>query len=113
LLSEAAAGDLTVDGRSISPDELKHWLAREAPLVIRDLVGTVVGGESEPEDLAVERLIEVLREEFLLELEHAAQRAGLTREQARSAAQSQAGLIGHLRGSPEVLYLRPEALEQR
>lgn len=114
LLSEAAAGDLTVDGQPVAPEALKDWLARAAPPAVREIVHAVLGGglESEEGDPGSERLLEVLRERCVLALDEAAHLAGLGVDDARRVAVAQARLIGHLRGVPEVVFLQPEGLER-
>jgi len=114
LLAEASAGDLTVDGRTLPPEDLKTWLARNLPVVLRDLhdalVATTPGGG--PLDDADARLIEVVRAERVLDLDRAAQRAGITPAEAREALPRTGHAVGRLHGPPEVLFLHPDALER-
>lgn len=118
LLAAAAAGDLAIDGRTLPPEELKDWLARHLPSAVLDLHDAVVGTiRATPGDDhnagASARLAEIVRFERVLALEAAAQQAGVTLGAARAALEHGAPSVGRLHGPPEVLFLRPDALERR
>lgn len=114
LLAEAAAGDLAVDGRTLPPEDLKTWLARHLPAVLHDLhdalVAPLPGGG--PVDDTTLRLIEAVRAERVVALDGAAQRAGITPDEAREALPRSAHAVGRLHGPPEVLFMHPDALER-
>jgi hypothetical protein len=112
LLGEAAAGDLTVDGKGVAPEELKTWLARQLPTCVSDFIDEMARGSPPAATGDVERLQWALRESWLMELEAAAQAAQLPVEWTRTLAERHPGIVGHIDGTPELLFLHPDAMDR-
>jgi hypothetical protein len=113
LLAESAAGDLTLDGREVPPDQLKRWLADDIPAAVRDLAAEL-GGLDAPADPAVdtalEHLHDLLRKEFVVELTSAASGLEQTPDWTRALIERHADTVGRIEGTPELLFLQPEAM---
>jgi DNA polymerase III delta prime subunit len=112
LLAESAAGDLTVDGKDVPPEELKTWLAEQLPTCINDLVDEVVSGTTPESGSDLERLQCALRGSWLMELEEAARAAQLPVDWARVQAERNPNVIGRIEGTPELVFLHPEAMDR-
>jgi hypothetical protein len=112
LLADAAAGDLTLDGRTVEVAELKDWLAHNLPTPVRDLVDQVLGSGGEEQSPLLATLQALLQEEGMLALEVAAGRAGVALDAAREAVVLQPQIVGLLTGPPEVVYLHPDGMRR-
>ncbi|MBN2370102.1 MAG: ATP-binding protein [Vicinamibacteria bacterium] len=112
LLADAAAGDLTVDGKEVPPEDLKTWLAERLPTCVGDLIDEVVSGTTPETGGDLERLQCALRESCIMELAAAAQSAQLPADWARVLAERNPNVIGRIEGAPELLFLHPEAMDR-
>ncbi len=112
LMNEAKAGDLTVNGRDVSPEELKTWLAQHRPVPLQDFFDEVLRGPVEPPEEALERLRECLEGRWLLPAADVAHELGLPEEKVAVLAAQHTPMIGYLPGPPAVVFLHPEAVER-
>jgi hypothetical protein len=112
LLAESAAGDLTLDGRAVPPEELKHWLAQNTPAAVQELVERVATGRATDRGGDLERLQSALREGWLMELPDAARAAQMPADWARLLANRHPTVIGYIEGTPELLFMHPEAMDR-
>ncbi len=114
LLADAAAGDLTLDGRPVQPEELKAWLAQHTPAAVVEAVRAVAGeAEDTPsqQELA-SRVQELLVGRWIVPLETIAADAKLTLDDLRDVAARESGIFGVIRGERDLLFLRSSALER-
>ena len=115
LLADAAAGDLTLAGRRIQPEELKKWLAENTPVIISDAVVSVAGGaaiDSESEQEHVSRLQELLQGRWILPLAVLASDAKLSADELRDVLSRESAVFGTISGDPDLVFLRSDALER-
>jgi hypothetical protein len=118
LLADAAAGDLTLDGRPVQPEELKAWLAQHTPDAVIDAVRAVAGeAEDTPsqQELA-SRVQELLVGRWIVPLETIAADAKLSLDDLRDVAAREGSIFGVIRGSSkadrDLLFLRSSAIER-
>ena len=114
LLADAAAGDLTLDGRPIQPDELKAWLARHTPSAVDEAVRAVTGDAADTasqQELA-SRVQELLVGRWIVPLDAIAQDAKLSLDDLRDVAARESALFGVIRGDHDLLFLRSSAIER-
>lgn len=105
LLSDARAGDLTLDGVSVEVDFVARWLAREQAL-LGELPAFVesLGGEGERPDAALDRLRSLVDEERVVALPRVAERLGLEPPAVLSMAERDRDAMGVVPGEPTVLF---------
>jgi hypothetical protein len=114
LLADAAAGDLTLDGRPIQPDELKAWLAQHTPSAVDEAVRAVTGAAADTasqQELA-SRVQELLVGRWIVPLDAIAQDAKLSLDDLRDVAARESALFGVIRGEQDLLFLRSSAIER-
>jgi hypothetical protein len=114
LLADAAAGDLTLDGRPVQPEELKAWLAKNTPAPIIDAVRAVAGeAEDTPsqQELA-SRVQELLVGRWIVPLDTIAADARLSLDDLRDVAAREGSIFGVIRGERDLLFLRSSAIER-
>jgi hypothetical protein len=114
LLSDAAAGDLTLNGEPVKPEELKAWLAQNTPAAVIEAVRAVTGDEGEPpsqQELA-QRVQELLQGRWIAPLNALAADAKLTLDDLRDVAARESSIFGLIRGENDLLFLRSSALER-
>jgi hypothetical protein len=88
LLSDAAAGDLTLDGRPVQPEELKAWLASHTPDAVVEAVQSVMGAsdDSPSEQALASRVQELLVGRWIVALDDIAKDAKLSLGDLRDVA---------------------------
>ncbi|HYC93881.1 MAG TPA: ATP-binding protein [Thermoanaerobaculia bacterium] len=114
LLADAAAGDLTLDGRPIQPDELKAWLAQHTPSAVEEAVRAVTGDAADTasqQELA-SRVQELLVGRWIVPLDAIARDARLSLDDLRDVAARESALFGVIRGEQDLLFLRSSAIER-
>jgi hypothetical protein len=113
LLAEAAAGDLTLDGRTVAPILLKDWLARNAPSAVTDLIEEITGTPAtSATNVMRERVLAVIVRTKVAELGAVAAEAQVSPDAIRELlAQSDTG-VGLIEGTPPVLFLHPDVVEK-
>jgi hypothetical protein len=114
LLADAAAGDLTLDGRPVQPEELKAWLAKNTPPAVVEAVRAVAGdAEDTPsqQELA-SRVQELLVGRWIVPLDTIAADAKLSIDALQDVAARESGIFGVIRGERDLLFLRSSALER-
>ena len=114
LLADAAAGDLTLNGRPVQPEELKAWLAKSTPAAVVDAVRAVTG---EPEDTPSQqelasRVQELLVGRWIVPLDAVAADAKLSLDDLRDVAARESAVFGVIRGDKDLLFLRSSAIER-
>jgi hypothetical protein len=118
LLADAAAGDLTVDGRSVQPEELKAWLARNTPAAVAEAVRAVAGEavETTSQQELASRVQELLVGRWIVPLQAIAADAKLPLDDLRDVAAREGSIFGVIRGGTggeqDLLYLRSSAIER-
>ncbi|HEY0157187.1 MAG TPA: ATP-binding protein [Thermoanaerobaculia bacterium] len=119
LLADAAAGDLTLDGRRVQPEELKAWLAQRTPAAVVEAVRSISGdtGVDTPsqQELA-SRVQELLAGRWLAPLEALAADAKLSLDDLRDVAARESDVFGMIRhdsrSEHDLLFLRSSAIER-
>lgn len=115
LLADAAAGDLTLAGQPIRPEELKTWLAQHAPAVIREAIVSIAGGaaiDSVSQQEQASRLQELLQGHWIMPLAMLASSAKLSADELRDVLSRDSAVFGTISGDPELVFLRSDALER-
>jgi hypothetical protein len=114
LLADAAAGDLTLNGRPVQPEELKAWLAKQTPAEVEDAVRAIVGdaADSAPQQELASRVQELLVGRWIVPLDTLATEAKLSLEDLRDVASRESTVFGLIRGDQDLLFLRPAAIER-
>lgn len=112
LLAEAAAGDLTVDDRTVVPDELKRWLAENLPIPLRDFLDDVLGDQVEREKEPLERLQEHLKGWWILRVTDVTRELGFSEQEVSSIAARNPQVMGYLAGPPSLVFVHPEGVER-
>lgn len=114
LLSDAAAGDLTLDGRPVQPEELKEWLAQHAPDAVIDAVRAVAGdaADTPTEQEIASRVQELLHGRWIVPLDAIASDAKLSLDDLRDVASKESAVFGLIRGDKDLLFLRSSAIER-
>lgn len=120
LLADAAAGDLTLDGRPVQPEELKAWLAQNAPDAVVEAVRAVAGdgnGDDTPSQQAIaSRVQELLVGRWIVPLDAIAADAKLSLDDLRDVAARESAIFGVIRhdrrGEHDLLFLRSSAIER-
>ncbi|HEX8409592.1 MAG TPA: ATP-binding protein [Thermoanaerobaculia bacterium] len=118
LLSDAAAGDLTLDGRPVQPEELKAWLAKNTPAAVVEAVRAVAGAAADtPSQQALaSRVQELLAGRWIVPLDAIAADAKLSLEDLRDVAARESAIFGVIRhaknGEQDLLFLRSSAIER-
>jgi len=114
LLADAAAGDLTLDGRPVQPEQLKAWLAQHTPPSVVEAVRAVAGDAADTpsqQELA-SRVQELLVGRWIVPLETIAADAKLTLDDLRDVAARESSIFGVIRGERDLLFLRTSAIER-
>jgi hypothetical protein len=112
LLATAASGDLAIEGRPISQDDVKAWLLRARPPAAFGLLDTFNDGASDATNEMVEQIRSVLQGAWLMPLAEAAALAGVDVQAATSQLTGGQSLIGFILGPPAVVFLRPDGLQR-
>jgi hypothetical protein len=111
LLAEAAAGDLVVDGETVTHNAVKTWLSSHVPAAVRDLVDDIAEAPVDERDDTLDRLRDLLRGSWIVTLEDAARRSDLTQDTVWLLARRHADVFGTLAGPPPVVFLMPGATD--
>jgi hypothetical protein len=112
LLAEAAAGDLSIDDRPMSAEDLKSWLAGNLTRPLTDLMDALHAEEEAAQDDLLDRLHELLEDNWVLAASEAAARVGRPEQEILGHLARPQQLIGLLAGPPAVLFLRPEGIKR-
>lgn len=114
LLSDAAAGDLTLDGRPVQPEELKTWLSKNTPAAVVEAVRAVTGEMDDPADEreVASRVQELLVGRWIVALDELARDAKLSLDDLRDIAAKESRIFGVIRGDHDVVFLRSSAIER-
>jgi hypothetical protein len=114
LLADAAAGDLTLDGRPVQPEELKAWLAQNTPPAVLEAVRAVAGASADtaPQQETASRVQELLVGRWIVPLETLAADAKLSIEDLRDVIARESSIFGVIRGDRDLLFLRSSAIER-
>ncbi|HYI07505.1 MAG TPA: ATP-binding protein [Thermoanaerobaculia bacterium] len=118
LLADAAAGDLTLDGRPVQPEELKTWLAQNTPDAVVEAVRAVAGDtEDTPSQQAIaSRVQELLVGRWIVPFDAIATDAKLSLDDLRDVAARESAMFGVIRGdaagTQDLLFLRSSAIER-
>ncbi|HEY0139738.1 MAG TPA: AAA family ATPase [Thermoanaerobaculia bacterium] len=114
LLADAAAGDLTLNGTPVQPEELKQWLARHTPAAVIDAVRTIAGeAEDTPSQQEIaSRVQELLVGRWIVPLSDVASDAKLSLDDLRDVAARESAVFGLIRGERDLLFLRSSAIER-
>lgn len=114
LLADAAAGDLTLDGRPVQPEELKAWLAQHTPAEVLDAVRAVAGEaeDTPPQQELASRVQELLVGRWIVPLDTIAADAKLSIDDLRDVAAREGSIFGVIRGDGDLLFLRSSAIER-
>jgi hypothetical protein len=110
LLAEAAAGDLSLDGKPVAPEDLKAWLAGNLSAVAAEVLDAIDGAAGRHADELVERIQEVLDGVWIAQASDIAARVGVEEAALLDRLATQQRAIGVLTGAPAVVFLRPEGL---
>jgi hypothetical protein len=114
LLSDAAAGDLTLNGRPVEPEELKTWLATNTPAAVIEAVRAVAGDAADTpsqQELA-SRVQELLVGRWIVPLAAIAADAKISLDDLRDVASRESTIFGVIRGKHDLLFLRSSAIER-
>jgi hypothetical protein len=112
LLADAASGDLSIDGHTVSLEEVREWLRGARPAAAFGMLDQIDEARSDATDELVEKLRAVLEGAWVLSLDEASGKAGLD---AAAVAQRIAGgqrMVGMIGGAPGVVFLRPDGLQR-
>ncbi len=112
LLAEAAAGDLSVNGTDVGPEDLKAWLAGHLSTPTAELLSALGSSGYERLDDLVERVRELLEEQWVVAAASIAASMDLAETALIGQLTTQQHTIGVLSGTPTVLFLRPESLRR-
>jgi hypothetical protein len=118
LLADAAAGDLTLNGNPVQPEELKAWLAQHAPSAISEAVRAVAGeaADTPSEQQIASRVQELLVGRWIVPLDAIAADAKLSLDDLRDVAARESAIFGMIRndqhGEHDLLFLRSSAIER-
>jgi len=118
LLADAAAGDLTLDGRPVQPEELKEWLAKNTPPAVVDAMRSVVGeaADTPSQQEIASRVQELLVGRWIVPLGAIAADATLSLDDLRDVAAREGNIFGVIRGDArgehDLLFLRTSAIDR-
>ena len=113
LLAEAAAGDLTLDGRTVAPILLKDWLARNAPSAVADLIEEITGTPAtSATNVTRERVLAVIVRAKVAEIGAVAAEAQVSPDAIRELLARPDVGVGLIEGTPPVLFLHPDVVEK-
>jgi hypothetical protein len=112
LLAEAAAGDLSLNGRPVAPEDLKTWLAGHLDSATAALLDALDHAGVPRGDEILARLQELLDGRWLARAHAIAPELGLDEAALVEALTTPQRLVGLLAGPPAVLFLRPEGLQR-
>ncbi|HEX8619619.1 MAG TPA: ATP-binding protein [Thermoanaerobaculia bacterium] len=114
LLSDAAAGDLTLNGRPVEPEELKTWLATNTPAAVIEAVRAVAGeaADTPSQQELASRVQELLVGRWIVALDAIAADAKLSLDDLRDVAARESTIFGLIRGERDLLFLRSSAIER-
>lgn len=112
LLADAAAGDLSVNGRAVDREELKTWLRGNLPLPVIELLDTLeVTGSTKSDDI-LDLVREWLEGQWLAPAARVASDLNLDEKTLVGRLASNQHTVGVLLGTPAVVFLRPEGLQR-
>jgi hypothetical protein len=112
LLADAASGDLSIDGFTVTSDEVRQWLAGARPAAAFGLIDQIDEARSDATDEFVEKLRMVLEGAWVLPLEDASNQAGVDPAVIARRLAGGRRMVGLIAGPPAVVYLRPDGLQR-
>ncbi|MDQ3280187.1 MAG: ATP-binding protein [Acidobacteriota bacterium] len=114
LLADAAAGDLTLNGEPVQPEQLRTWLAQHAPAELLEVVKTIAGAPADTpvEQQTVERVQELLEGRWIVPLDAIASDAKLSIEDLRDLTSRESAVFGVISGDRDLLFLRSSAVRR-
>ena len=111
LLADAAAGDLSLNGKAVPPEDLKAWLANNLGAAAAELLDALVDTQGAESDDIVERVQELMEGQWVVPAADIAANVGMDERTLVARLTTQQRRIGVLNGPPAVLFLRPEGLK--
>lgn len=112
LLADAAAGDLSLNGKPVASEDLKAWLANNLNTATAELLDALGGVEGSNADDVVERVQQFLEGEWVARAAEIATKMELDEAALVRSLATQQRTVGILSGPPTVLFLRPEGLRR-
>ncbi|HEX8252803.1 MAG TPA: hypothetical protein VF846_06630, partial [Thermoanaerobaculia bacterium] len=114
LLADAAAGDLTLNGRPVEPEELKTWLAANTPDAVIEAVRAVAGEavDTPSQQELASRVQELLVGRWIVALDTIATDAKLSLDDLRDLTARESTIFGVIRGERDLVFLRSSAIER-
>jgi hypothetical protein len=112
LWNKAAENDLTIGDSTVSMGQLQQWLAEKTPGPLRELLEACHGTAISPPEELADKLIEILKGQWVISLENAAQKMALPEKKLARLVMEKSEVAGILAGPPVVLFLNPEAVSR-
>lgn len=112
LLADAAAGDLSLNGKAVAPEDLKAWLAGNLNTTTAELLDALDDTVGPHPDDVVDRVQEWLEGQWVVRAADIAASMGVDEAALVGGLTTEQRTIGVLIGPPTVLFLRPEGLKR-
>lgn len=112
LLADAAAGDLSLNGKALAPEGLKAWLAGNLNTTTAELLDALDDTQGADSDDVVDRVRELLEGQWVVHAADIAANMGVDEAALVGRLTTEQRTIGVLTGPPTVLFLRPEGLKR-
>ncbi|MGA9028492.1 MAG: ATP-binding protein [Steroidobacteraceae bacterium] len=112
LLADAASGDLSIDGDTVSSDEVRQWLLRVRPAAAFEVLDNLDKAPSDVTDELLEKLRTVLDGAWVLPLQQAGEAAGVDVTALAQRLTTGQRMVGLIAGTPSVVFLRPDGLQR-
>jgi hypothetical protein len=114
LLADAAAGDLTLEGNPVRPEELRTWLAQHAPAELIEAVHAIAGApaDSSTQQEIAARVQELLHGRWIVPIDVLATDAKLSLDDLRDVASRESAIFGVISGEKDLLFLRSSAVRR-
>jgi len=110
LLADAAAGDLSLNGKIVAPEDLKAWLANNLSTAAAELLDALDEPQGVGSDDIVERIQQLLEGQWVVRATDIAASIGLEAPALVARLATPQRRIGVLNGPPAVLFLLPGGL---
>jgi hypothetical protein len=108
MLADAAAGNLTHNGETVTPASVREWLASNIPHVLQSFLDNLSGDAGTGKDSApppfARELLDFVTERFIVSVEEAAKAIKVPDEEICKYALGNPGQVGYLAGPPGVLF---------
>jgi hypothetical protein len=110
LWNQAAENDLVIGDSSVSIGDLKSWLAAKTPRDLQELIDACQETAAPlPADLS-DKLLETLIGRWVMTLEEVAKKLTMNEADLAQFTAEMPDVVGFLAGTPQVLFLNPEAV---